>query len=117
MVVACKWRRVVNKLLAKDKPKKPSAATKWFQMADKLLRIHDPSYRRKRVQQRWNRLVGKMFGLGKLGDDQRKWRQILSTGPNENKSNVKGGSARVYKDNLERWKALASKMIQPGFSS
>ena len=74
ILVACKWRRIATKILGKDKTRILRVYAKWSQVADKALRVHDSGYRKKRVQQRWNQVIGKLFALGKLGDDQRKWR-------------------------------------------
>ena len=80
-----RWRKLTRGVLDLSEGQQPSGpkrlaiCAKWFQMADRMLRIHDPAYRKKRVQQRWTRVVARLFGLGKLGaDDSRKWKKIFS---------------------------------------
>lgn len=48
-----------------------------------MLCRHDPAYRQNRVQQRWNRLIARLFGRGQL-DDPGKWRKIISRNPLRN---------------------------------
>jgi hypothetical protein len=57
-------------------------------------------------------LISRLQARGKL-DDPEKWRKILSKNPL--RELAKGGKARLYSNNLERWKALVSKMIEPSW--
>lgn len=148
MVIAFKWRRIVNKLLRKDVPRSAEEKTrilgvygrwrtltrglldmkegkrgragtrhlaicaKWFRMAERMLCRHDPEYRSKRVQERWNKLINRLKERGQL-EDPGKWRKMISKNPLRELS--KGDGARLYPNNLERWKVLVSRMIEPSW--
>ena len=77
-----------------------------------MLCRHDPAYRERRVQQRWNKLIGRLQARGQL-EDPRKWRKIISKNPL--RELAKGRGARQYPNNLERWKALVSQLIEPNW--
>lgn len=55
-----------------------------------------------------------MFTNGQL-DDQRKWRKMITSGPSNIKA--KKNPTKVYDNNLDRWTALVSKMIEPSLGS
>ena len=81
---------------------------RWFKLGDRLRRLHDVGYRKKRAMDRWTRLAARLSGASVENDRNSSWAQVVSSEPQ-----VRGGASTNpgYRSSIDRWRALASRLM------